>query len=80
MFGFFVPRYPRGVYRHNRRGGLMRSLLWGLLIGPWLVRRALRWGASGRRGWNGGAGRPGGYGGRGGYGRPGGYSSGPRYF
>jgi len=71
MFGWFFPRYPRHIYRRHRRHGLGRSLLWGLLIGPWLFRRALRWGAFGRRGWYGGPGS--GYGGYGGYG-------GPRYF
>jgi hypothetical protein len=74
MFGWFFPRYPRHIYRRHRRRGLGRSLLWGLLIGPWLFRRALRWGAGGRRGWYGG-----GYGR--GYGRGyGGGSGGPRYF
>jgi len=47
-------------------------LLWGLLIGPWLFRRALRWGMGPRRGWYGGYGRPGGFGSPGGYGRYGG--------
>ena len=64
MFGWFLPRYPRHYYRHYRRHGLGRSLLWGLLIGPWLFRRALRWGAGPRRGWY-GRGGYGGYGGRG---------------
>ncbi|HEY8325084.1 MAG: hypothetical protein ACHQ1E_13875 [Ktedonobacterales bacterium] len=76
MFGWFMPRYPRHMYRHHRRYGLGRGLLWGLLIGPWLFRRALRWGAGPRRGWNGGPGGSGRYGGPGGYGR----SNGPSYF
>lgn len=51
MFRFFYPRYPHMRYRHYRRHGKGRQLLWGLLIGPWLFRRLLRWGAGSRRGW-----------------------------
>ena len=82
MFGFFYPRPPRRIYRHYRRHGLAGRLFWGLLIGPWLFRRAMRWGMGGRRGWYGGYGGWGGYGGYrgwGGPGRSGGYNR-PRYF
>ena len=85
MFGFFYPRPTRRAYRYHHRRGLMGRLLWGLLLGPWLFRRAMRWGMGGRRGWYGGGyGRYGGGYGPGGPGGPGGNGSGgyrrPRYF
>lgn len=72
MFRYYGPWYPRWRYhRHHRRIGLGRQLLWGLLFGPWLFRKAMRhWGGYGWRG---------GYGGYGGYGGPrGGWYGGPR--
>lgn len=67
MFRFYGPRYPRWrYYRHRRHIGLGRQLLWGLLFGPWLFRKAMmHWGAYGRHGYGGWRG---GYGGYGGYG------------
>jgi hypothetical protein len=66
MFGWFLPRYPRHYSHHYRRHRLGRGLLWGLLIGPWLFGRALRWGAGQRRGYGRGWYGRGGYGGYGG--------------
>lgn len=50
MFGFFAPRYYHRSYRHGHRHGMGRSLLWGLLIGPWLFRKLLGRGSGYRRG------------------------------
>ena len=65
MFGYYGPWSPRWRFRHHRRRiGLGRQLLWGLLFGPWLFRKAMRhWGGYGWRGGYGGW-----YGPRGGYG------------
>lgn len=41
-------------HRHHGRMGLGRALLMGLLFGPWLFRRMMRWGRAGGYGWYGG--------------------------
>ncbi|HEX8997442.1 MAG TPA: hypothetical protein VF812_15550 [Ktedonobacterales bacterium] len=55
MFRIFYPRYPYRRYHHYRHyarhHGMGRKLLFGLLVGPWLFRRFMRWGAGGRGGW-----------------------------